>query len=446
MKKPSNKSNKQKQKISTVSHPIECKHEGCGELALSLSKYCWEHMLDGEKSKYKQKIEDWHKKGKSLKDFILIEADLSSANLFGANLSGAELVGVNLSRAGLVVANLSGAGLWGTDLSGAELFGANLSGADLEEANLSGAILSNANLSDASFRYANLSRAMLNEANLSGARLCEANLSKVYLWDADLSKANLEEANLSGAKLRGANLSGAILSNANLSVAELYGDNFRDAILTWADLTNAKGLRINCFTEKLSDKEKKNPSIYQESYLFVKNYFIRMGLYDDASEAAYREKVLQRLSYFKEFRKKIKTKYREFKKQHHFLKKFSKLAKFIIISPFLSINYLSKRIGSLIWSALCGYAEKPLRPVVSALVIIIGYGLFYWYANVLEPAQDLLGSMYFSIVTFTTLGYGDIKPIEYDNVFRFICSSEAFIGAFMIALFVWTLARRGAAR
>ncbi|MDH5406821.1 MAG: potassium channel family protein [Candidatus Aminicenantes bacterium] len=53
--------------------------------------------------------------------------------------------------------------------------------------------------------------------------------------------------------------------------------------------------------------------------------------------------------------------------------------------------------------------------------------------------------LYFSIVTFTTLGYGDIRPLPAPWA-RMVASGEAFIGAFMIALFVWTLARRYVAR
>jgi len=37
------------------------------------------------------------------------------------------------------------------------------------------------------------------------------------------------------------------------------------------------------------------------------------------------------------------------------------------------------------------------------------------------------------VVTFTTLGYGDISPI---GVTRFFATFEAFIGSFSLALFV----------
>jgi len=42
-----------------------------------------------------------------------------------------------------------------------------------------------------------------------------------------------------------------------------------------------------------------------------------------------------------------------------------------------------------------------------------------------SPVNDLSSALYFSIVTWTTVGYGDIQPSEYA---RFFAAAEAFIG------------------
>jgi len=44
-----------------------------------------------------------------------------------------------------------------------------------------------------------------------------------------------------------------------------------------------------------------------------------------------------------------------------------------------------------------------------------------------------LNILYFSVATFTTLGYGDMSPV---GISRLIAASEAFLGAFILALFV----------
>ena len=42
--------------------------------------------------------------------------------------------------------------------------------------------------------------------------------------------------------------------------------------------------------------------------------------------------------------------------------------------------------------------------------------------------------MYYSVVTFTTLGYGDMTPP--DGIARPLAALQAFAGAFMMAMFV----------
>ena len=57
---------------------------------------------------------------------------------------------------------------------------------------------------------------------------------------------------------------------------------------------------------------------------------------------------------------------------------------------------------------------------------------------------SFLNCLYFSVVTFTTLGYGDFQPAV--GLSRFVVSLEAIIGAITMALFVYTFARRTGGR
>ncbi|MBN1872296.1 MAG: two pore domain potassium channel family protein, partial [Candidatus Omnitrophica bacterium] len=100
---------------------------------------------------------------------------------------------------------------------------------------------------------------------------------------------------------------------------------------------------------------------------------------------------------------------------------------------------------------LSGYGEKPNRVIASSLAIIIIYSLLFYHLQSITISPDSMTKyvfwdyVYYSIVTFTTLGYGDIVPKPTVGA-RLLAGSEAFIGAFMIGLFVFTLSRKYSAR
>lgn len=118
---------------------------------------------------------------------------------------------------------------------------------------------------------------------------------------------------------------------------------------------------------------------------------------------------------------------------------------------------ISHRIGAAIrWTTnaflgfLSGYGERPGRVLLASLAVIVGAGLVYpavgiETANGTVLAYDgagpevVLDGLYFSVVVFTTLGLGDVTPTG--GIGRVIVGTEALVGAFLTALFVFTLGR-----
>ena len=95
----------------------------------------------------------------------------------------------------------------------------------------------------------------------------------------------------------------------------------------------------------------------------------------------------------------------------------------------------------------CGYGERPFRTIISSFGIIFIWALLYWILRCLEYSvsnptisKQIKESLYFSFVTFTTLGLGDILPLN-DLGRAFICA-EALLGAFFMALFVVVFVRK----
>ncbi len=109
------------------------------------------------------------------------------------------------------------------DLRGINLIGRNLRRAYLLKADLRKAKLSRADLQEADLRWAKLQNTDLTDARLSLADLQGADLRKAKLGRADLSEAHLRDVNLQGAVMRRADLREATLFMVDLSGADVAG-------------------------------------------------------------------------------------------------------------------------------------------------------------------------------------------------------------------------------
>jgi len=74
-------------------------------------------------------------------------------------------------------------------------------------------------------------------------------------------------------------------------------------------------------------------------------------------------------------------------------------------------------------------------------LIIVSFAFFFAANGIVNSdgmiVQDFLSAIYFSIVTFTTLGYGDFRPTE---GIRLYAATEALLGYLCMGVFVATVA------
>jgi dimethylaniline monooxygenase (N-oxide forming) len=324
----------------------------------------------------------------------LEKADLSGLNLEGMDLGQKNLKGADLRRASLTRSNLSGANLENADISGADL-----SSAELFNSNLNSAVMSRVNLDHAFLTGAKLTRAYLFGANLSCAHLSGACLSGAQLNNAQLNGADLSGADLSGADLRGASMRGCDLSNSNLKGADLRGADLSGAILLSAnfDVTDITGVK---FDESETCKG------------------IRI---DSANGNALFKRFAKDQAYIEEF--KIHKPFR------HWLWKYSSnygrsLLLWVFWCIFIAISF------SLIFHLHLGGSESFLLNVLAQ-----------------DPdyeADSWAPMLYYSVVTFTTLGFGDIVPKTQEAAWWIM--SEVVLGYFMLGGLVSILATKLARR
>jgi len=255
----------------------------------------------------------------------------------------------------------------------------------------------------------------LSQTNLENINLVNSGHHEGYkLQNCDFYKANLSHAHcfkvdFSGSSLMKADFTGANLHFANFQNCNLLGTNFEHARLE--NVIWDKEI-IQEREAKLTQNEDDKIDLYQQSeeiYRNLRRTCESDGLFETAGKFFQKEMQMRR-------------------KQ----------------MPLLS----SKRFISKLVEFSCGYGERPLRIVIlSALVILLFSCVFFVTglnyggetiqlsvdATISQNILDFSNALYFSVVTFTTLGYGDVLPIGISKLFAGI---EALMGGFILALFV----------
>jgi len=108
------------------------------------------------------------------------------------------------------------------------------------------------------------------------------------------------------------------------------------------------------------------------------------------------------------------------------------------------IHFLEAILEWLLVDVTCKYGIDWKRPIIIwiFMVNLIFPTLFYITKSVASngvPLKSFLDYEYFSVVTATTLGYGDLHPVGIGRIFA---SAEAIFGMFMWAVFLTVFARR----
>lgn len=165
------------------------------------------------------------------KDILLDGAILNGSNLKGIYLNSGYFQDDNGNHNFRGKVYLRNAMLEGTHMEKAELSYAHLEDAGLHGAYLQGAKLERAYIEGADLLDAHIEGAKLFKAHIEGAWLCNAHLENV-----DLRFAHMKDADLSDAHFEGADLSFAHLQGTDLTCANLNSASFRWAIVDGSTL------------------------------------------------------------------------------------------------------------------------------------------------------------------------------------------------------------------
>lgn len=282
--------------------------------------------------------------------------------------------------------------------------------------------------------------------DLSGASLRRSDFTGTFFKDADLSNADLEHSMFTRAVLNGADITGAKISGVLFGDAQL---NDKTQILggvgnasrycyydpRYGEVENRQGHFLSLLTNKVRFRKNKEEIAKAKNVYRSLEDLARSNAYPNLQSSCFVSRQdLQREKYLSNLLCKEDT--------------FERMANG------------GRYIRASTARAILLYGESPWRVVSFAFISVAFFTLAYPAGNWLIPIhadgtygeplgyafgtdglENLIDSLYFSALTFTTLGFGDFEPVGFGKVLATLNTS---IGALLVALLVWVLGRRAA--
>ena len=237
-------------------------------------------------------------------------------------------------------------------------------------------------------RHVNLRWATIHDVGFKGARLIDCNLSQAMFSECYFRRATLQNCDIVNAKFDSCDF-----PNARLDASRLDFARFRNCEI---DLANIAFLKDG------------NPQVLARVCHNLKLNAMMMGHLGDLSELAYMEKTYERYGFFgRAFAQGGASRGR---------------AKAIV-------QWLDALMLNWIW----GYGERPWRLFTAGLAAIFGFGTLQFALDGI-PSAGWWDCVYFSGITFLTIGFGDLVPVG--GLPRMLSVLEGILGITVIGMLI----------
>ena len=243
----------------------------------------------------------------------------------------------------------------------------------------------------------------LRGACLDGIDLNLKNLRRSDLTGASIQDARMDQVGFDFSVVDDVNFEGSILKRVNFRRSEsVKSCRWHDCLFVDVVLPEIDRIGLRCVYEDGVDGEGPDIKKADEVYRHFKELYKQRGDYNTSGKFYEREMDMRRR-----------------------------------LAP------LAERLWLTALWLICGYGERPGRSVLTFFVVIVGFAILYTQLELQgsggSTRGDFFDAMYFSVVTFTSLGYGDIRPV---GSARLLAGIESLLGVFAISLFVFVFCRR----
>ena len=261
--------------------------------------------------------------------------------------------------------------------------------------------------------------------SLSGVQLKHADMRSAKLVNADLSNSDLTRSDFSGASLYGVNLEGANLFKANFEGVNLKSTNMRNCNLLGVDFTGAKLNNVD----------------WGEEYKVINEVEAEKAVADGDEQTA-KDKYQEAEDVYRNLKINLQSQTLGEDVGNVFLREMiTKRKQLPLFSPL--------RIASKIAYLTTGYGEKIGNILYTVIGTIVSCAFLYGiegvsYADKLlkfEGTQtftemlNIFGDLfYFSVVVFSTVGFGEILPIG--PIGKTLMIFEGLIGGLILAILI----------
>lgn len=286
---------------------------------------------------------------------------------------------------------------------------------------------------------------------LAGMTVTDARFVNCNLEATDLSDADLRYSHFEGVDAHEVNLRGANLEHTEFDRTDIRGADLRDAHLHYAVFDNVRIDESTAFGQNVFYEQKLLEADTDpfSSLSLPRSDGASLERLDRYEAAHWTYKELQRLAEENGLTKASREYYHKRKNVRR-------------REAWESGSY-PRALAQETWRWTTGYGANPWRVIATAGVVIVVCAVLYPLLGGLQETIEQTGvtitysvqnpevgqwkhllnvfgkSLYFSMVTFATLGYGDVQPVV--NSARFVAATEALLGQLLMALLVFVLTR-----